>query len=147
MGATVSNQLGGTRSLNKLIREHRDALTIELLHYGLHLNQLGTSLLNWVDLLAIVKYPRQASPLYQSMTGGEYGDWVTSDYLLAGVLDALNWLVWAKSTDGARGVNKPKRIPRPTDCENTTSTNGGDSDGERVINPSQITIEEAATFF
>ena len=34
--------------------------------------------------------------------------------LLAGVLDRLSWLVWAKTRDGSRNRNQPKPVPRPS---------------------------------
>lgn len=39
--------------------------------------------------------------------------WSTGDYLAAMCVDALRWLVWAKSKDGQKNRRQPKPIPRP----------------------------------
>lgn len=31
-------------------------------------------------------------------------------YLLAGILDGINWLVWSKTENGQKNANKPKSI-------------------------------------
>lgn len=40
--------------------------------------------------------------------------WTLEADLLAGVLDRLSWLVWAKTRDGSRNRNQPKPVPRPS---------------------------------
>lgn len=41
--------------------------------------------------------------------------WSRSEHLLAGQVDALALLVWAKTKDAQHGRNRPKPIPRPGD--------------------------------
>jgi Family of unknown function (DUF5361) len=39
--------------------------------------------------------------------------WTRTDMLLASAVDALHWLQWVKTKDGAKNRNRPKPIPRP----------------------------------
>ncbi|WP_216395533.1 DUF5361 domain-containing protein [Arcanobacterium phocae] len=47
------------------------------------------------------------------MLGDKYTDWQDTEYLLAVVIDQLNWLIWSKTADGQKGRNRPEPIPRP----------------------------------
>lgn len=40
-------------------------------------------------------------------------EWGNLEMLMAGAVDALNWLVWAKTKDGSRNRNQPEPIKRP----------------------------------
>lgn len=39
--------------------------------------------------------------------------WTTGDYLLAEMAYELAVIAWQRSKDGAKGINRPKRIPTP----------------------------------
>lgn len=52
------------------------------------------------------------SHLYRSMHPDEAG-WTLTNHLLAMIADALRWLQWAKTKDGAKGRNRPEPITRP----------------------------------
>ena len=42
-------------------------------------------------------------------------EWNATDYLLANAVDALRLITWLNSSDGSKGTNRPKPIPRPGD--------------------------------
>ena len=82
-----------------------------LLQYGLRLRELPNKHTTWQDVYLLLKYAPPDSPFYKTINANH--GWQDAEYMLAGILDAVNWLVWAKTEDGARGVNRPKPVPRP----------------------------------
>ena len=79
---------------------------------GLRLDDLGTRALSWRDLWVVVHQAPTSSALYRSVNPEAYG-WGLAEQLQAAGVDALRWLVWAKTKDGAAGRNRPQPIPRP----------------------------------
>lgn len=61
------------------------------------------------------------SPSTSALARARHGDWNLTNELLAGVVDALAWLQWAKTKDGAKNRNRPKPIPRPSNDHNRKS--------------------------
>ncbi|MFC9967856.1 DUF5361 domain-containing protein [Nocardia sp. JW2] len=88
---------------------------------------LGTDVLGWADLRAIVKHLPIESALLRTMYP-ESSRWQVAEHLLADVSDSLRWLVWARTDDGRRGRNRPEPIQRP----------GVKSDRERLGTATQL---------
>lgn len=84
--------------------------------YGLNLNDVGYefTLLDLADYVACL--PRDSATMLAA-----FPSWSVSEHLLANIDYSLRWLVWAKTSDGAKNRNRPKPIPRPGD------TSGGSS--------------------
>lgn len=108
---------GKLLGLLDLIDEYGEALEYDLLERGYRLRWVydGTNDFTWRDLWVIVRHMPRTSALQRAIHGHEQAEWTVSDYLLATIADGQNWLVWAKTKDGAAGRRKPKPIPRPGD--------------------------------
>ncbi|MFI6042281.1 DUF5361 domain-containing protein [Nocardia sp. NPDC051321] len=87
----------------------------------MRLSQLGTEVLGWRELKAIVKWLPADSALFRAMSP-DGNHWQLTQHLLADMTDSLRWLVWAKTEDARNGRNRPERVPRP----------GVKSDRERI---------------
>lgn len=117
-----------------LLEEHQEAIEADLLEAGYRLRWLddpeamAAHDFDWRDLLVLVKAIRPTSALYRAQHGDD-AQWGLGEQLLAHAADSLAFLVWAKTEDGQRGRNRPKRIPRPgvTPDEDTTTLGGGES--------------------
>lgn len=93
-----------------LAEEHPDALTAELLRYGLHLT--GPYHNCTVDeAYAIAVNTAPGSPLAAALDPA--AAWPTSAYLLSSIEYSLRWLCWAKTADGAKGRNRPTPLATP----------------------------------
>lgn len=57
--------------------------------------------------------PVKNGPLERAMLGDQWSPWTVGDHLSALMVDALNWLVWSKTEDGAKNRNRPRPVPRP----------------------------------
>lgn len=98
-----------------LLREHREAVELEVIRFGSRLRRMGTRELSWRDVLTIC---RSAPP--KSRLAGELDPraaWGDGEYLLALVVDVLNVANWQRSKDGSKGRRPPKPIPRPGQSE------------------------------
>lgn len=114
MEGALGRRAGGILSLAALIEEHPQALKSDLIDRGLRLRDLcAVDDFNWDDLSAIVYRLQgdQESALYRAMNP----DWMWGlpEMLLASTADTLRWLQWAKTSDGQKGRNQPRPIPRP----------------------------------
>ncbi|WP_324188420.1 DUF5361 domain-containing protein [Nocardia higoensis] len=112
MARPFGSQPGGILGLDALLEEHGEAVEFDLIALGLRLRQLGTDVLSWRDLLAIIRWLPAESALLRSMdpVGSR---WQVSQHLLAEMTDSLRWLVWAKTPDAQQGRNRPEPIARP----------------------------------
>lgn len=79
---------------------------------GLRLRDLGSEKLTWSDLKAVTGQAPSSSAFRRSLIGVDH-EWTLTNSLIATGVDALRWLVWAKTKDGAKNRNRPKPIPRP----------------------------------
>ncbi|MFG1790427.1 DUF5361 domain-containing protein [Nocardia sp. NPDC049149] len=87
----------------------------------MRLHQLGTEVLGWRELKAIIRWLPTESALFRAMNP-ESHRWQLDQFLLADITDSLRWLVWAKTDDARNGRNRPELVPRP----------GVKSDRERI---------------
>lgn len=74
---------------------------------------------------------REDSRLMKKISGQQYN---TDTFLLAGILDRLSWLSWAKTKDAQKGINQPKPIMSmlvKTEKENKGFETGEDFTRER----------------
>lgn len=108
---------GGIRGLLALAEDpvKGPALEADLFRHGYSLEQVGT-VFSWYQLKVFIEHMDETYALMRVEHPEEY-EWMgvtgRTNMLLAGVLDALNWLVWAKTKDGARNRNAPQPTPRP----------------------------------
>lgn len=121
MAHPLRSQPGGILSLDALLEEHCEAIEYDLITLGLRLHQLGTEVLGWRELKAIIRWLPTESALFRAMNP-EGHRWQLDQFLLADITDSLRWLVWAKTDDARNGRNRPELVPRP----------GVKSDRERV---------------
>lgn len=108
----VGGRRGGIVGLLGLIREHREAVEYDLIALGLRLEWITSVALSWRDLLVVVRQAPPGSAIARAIEP-EQSEWGISEQLLALVADYLAWIQWSKTTDGEKGRNRPKPIPRP----------------------------------
>lgn len=48
----------------------------------------------------------------------------TTEYLLASIFDQVNLILWSKTKDGARGVNRPKSLVKMVNGEEGQKDHG-----------------------
>ena len=112
-----------------LAEEHPDALTAELLRYGLHLT--GPYRNCTIDeAYAIAVNPSPGSPLAAALDPA--AAWPPSSYLLSSIEYSLRWLCWAETEDGAKGRNRPTPLATPATSQE-----------KRVEHPSMSKVELA----
>lgn len=88
------------------------ALEADLLAAGHRLRDVGSDEFTWRDLLVFVQNSNIEGELFR-LEHPEAAGWTKTNMLLADIADSLNWLVWAKTKDGSKNRNMPKKIPRP----------------------------------
>lgn len=81
---------GGILGLVRFLEEHGEAVEYHLIEMGLRLRWLGTEVLTWADLLSIIRGASRASPIGREL-GGASAEWGPNEYLLALVVDSLQW--------------------------------------------------------
>ena len=112
MARPLGSEPGGILGREALLEEHGEAVEFDLIARGLRLRQLGTDVLSWRDLLAIIRWLPTDSALLRSMNP-DADRWKLSQYLLADMTESLRWLMWSKTSDGQQGRNRPQPITRP----------------------------------
>ncbi len=113
MARPFGREPGGIRGLDGLIEDYPKAIEADLIDRGLRLRHLGTEALTWGDLAAVMEtlYVRPESALYRLLIP----DWMwgLDQHLQADQADSLRFLVWAKTKDAQKGINRPPLIQRP----------------------------------
>jgi Family of unknown function (DUF5361) len=105
--------LGEIRGLIELIGKHPDPLEMDLIDKGLRLRDCPSAGFNWRDLKLIVEYLGPDSKLVAE-TQPDNAHWDKHAYLLADIVDGINWLCWSKTEDAhKRNGNPPDPVPRP----------------------------------
>jgi len=104
--------IGELVQLFRIIRRHGEALEADLIKAQMRLRWFPCADHNWHDLKVFIRYLDRHSALYAAMHP-EHAGWDTTNMLLADVVDSVHWLQWAKTEDGVKGRNKPKKVPRP----------------------------------
>lgn len=64
------------------------------------------------DLVQYVKFSPEKSAFMQTHAEQDSA-WGLNEQLLAAIVDQLAILIWFKTKDGAKGINRPELIPRP----------------------------------
>lgn len=110
---------------------------------GLRLRWLcdGTDRLNWRDLEVIIVESGRESAVMRYELGEAFG-WEVGEYLLAGVLDALNGANYQRG--GGKG-QQPKPVPRPNvgqQIEHHPENTGGQMFAGDDFEMDSVTIEE-----
>jgi hypothetical protein len=102
--------LGGILKLLSILKDHWGAVELDLHAVGLTLDDLGSKL-SLSGLVACVVHAPPGTRVFQKVHQG----WTVNDHLQAQAIDALNMLVWSKTTDAQEKHprHKPKPIPRP----------------------------------
>lgn len=110
-----------------LAEEHPDALTAELLRYGLHLT--GPYRNCTIDeAYAIAVSVQPGSPLAAALDPA--AAWPTSSYLLSSIEYSLRWLCWAETEDGSKGRNRPAPLATPATSQERRAERPGMSKDE-----------------
>lgn len=91
-------ECGGICGLLTLPREEWEAIESRLLKRG----------------FVLADVPRRVS--WRAVQSMLVEPWEDSEYLTAALLDVTRLLLWAKTEDGQRNMNRPKPIPRPGDA-------------------------------
>lgn len=114
MAGRLRDHSGGIRGLLELALHPKEgpALEADLIRNGLRLRHVGTEQFTWRDLKLFVEFMREEDNL-SKVRHPEEADWGRTNMLLASAVDALNWLVWAKTRDGQKNRNQPQPTPRP----------------------------------
>ncbi|WAB09125.1 tail assembly chaperone [Arthrobacter phage Eesa] len=105
--------VGGICSLAGLLEDHGEAIEYDLLVMGRRLDDLGTELLTWRDLLVVVKQSGPSSALARALQP-ELAAWANGQVLadlLATAVDLLAGANWQRQ--GKKSAPKPKRVKRP----------------------------------
>lgn len=82
---------------------------------GVRLRDIGPEgAFTWADLWAIVSTLPPGHRLSNLLNEEDAQiNWSHTNMLLASAVDALNVLIWQKTSDGQKGKKHPKPIPRP----------------------------------
>lgn len=128
---------GGILSLDALVEEHRIPIESDLIDRGLRLRHLCADDhdFNWVDLRAVIDCALPDSAVMRATSPDEWQWKRLENQLLALIADSQRWLVWAKTPDGQKNRNQPRRIPRP-----------GVDDGIERIGDNPVPISEMNEF-
>lgn len=87
------------------------------------------------DLVQYVKFPPEKSAFMQTYAE-EDSVWGLNEQLLAAIVDQLAILIWFKTKDGSKGVNRPAPIPRP---------GAAGDDGSEKIKGTPVSIEKMSS--
>lgn len=121
MAGGVAGFGGGILGLLCVVEEHGDALEYDLIRAGLRLRDCPSEAFTWRDLLVFVRHSDDRSALWQAQHP-KFKGWPIEARLLAIIANALRWLVWAKTRDGAKNRNKP--VPIGPDMNDKVSRPG-----------------------
>lgn len=110
--------------------EHREAVTYDLAVLGIDLRDLGTDVLPWWRLAAILQNLPLSSATARAVHG-EKTEWSAAEHLLASILDVLQVANWQRG--GGKG-SRPQPTKRP-----------GVADGQdrRKFGTARMTLAEA----
>jgi hypothetical protein len=73
------------------------------------LDDIGSQRFPVAQFVNFVCHSPPGSSVYHERSEG----WTVTDHLLAQAIDALNDLVWSKTVDAQKNLNRPPRVPRP----------------------------------
>lgn len=123
----------GIIGLFEFLDEHEGAVQSDLIDKGLRLRSIGREDFNLQDLLVIIENSGQGTALFRKLNPKEWV-WTHTDHLLALVYDKLAEHNWMISKDGAKGIKRPKPLPRPGLVDENNET--------KQISGKPVTIEE-----
>lgn len=120
--------------------EFEQALEFDLITLGLRLRWLadGTDRLSYRDVIVVVRESGHDSAIGRYVLGDAHG-WQASEELLAGLLDAVNGLLWQGG--GGKGA-KPKPIPRPSVSRDVGADSGPQSVFGEDFEQDAVSLEE-----
>jgi Family of unknown function (DUF5361) len=107
-GVTV----GEIRHLIALHEKHPEELEMDLIDRGLRWRNCPSPEFNWRDLRLVVSYSSVDSHIVGA-TNPKRAGWNNFTMLMADMVDALNWLVWAKTEAAQKNGSPPAQIERP----------------------------------
>jgi hypothetical protein len=120
VGDPLRREPGGIVGLLTLPRHYWEAIEADLLAMGWTLADIPRRV-SWRALLAYTRTAPRTSALYR-VANPEAREWSPSDWLLADVVDQLQYLRYSLSGKGAK---RPKPISRPGVEDKETTTFGG----------------------
>lgn len=89
---------------------YRLAIEADLMAVGTRLRHVGTDVLTWREVYAVVKNSAPGSALYRAQQGDD-SPWGLTEMLLAETVDALNVANWIQGS--GKKSEYPNPIPRP----------------------------------
>ena len=87
---------------------------------GFRFDDVECERLSLDELTSFVLYAPPGTAVFHQVHQG----WTIGDHIAASQLDRLNWLQWAKTEDGQKGMNRPEPVPRPGMTESLESEDG-----------------------
>lgn len=94
----------------ELVDAHPSEVRFECLKHGVSIDQFGCPEYPTSDLVSILEFTREDSPLFTALYPDDAG-WGRTNMLLADVVDALRIQIWQKGS--GKKSDYPNPIPRP----------------------------------
>lgn len=110
MGERIRGLAGEIVGAFDLVDAHPSEVRLECLKYGLSIDRFGCPEHPTSDLVALLEFTPQDSPLFAARFPDDAG-WTRENMLLADAVDALRIQIWQKGSGKRRDYPKP--IPRP----------------------------------
>ena len=110
MDRGVDDQRGGILGLVQFLTDYGEAVEYHLIDMGLRLRWLGTDLLTWSDLHAIIRGAPSSSAIGRELAGPGAA-WSLLEHLTAVLIDAVNMGNWQRQGDPY--ARRPDPIKRP----------------------------------
>lgn len=96
-----------------LIHEHQGQLAADFPRfYGIPLSRIREEVTLWEFAAMAANLPRE-SATWKALHGHERSEWDLQAQILAEVANAVRWLQWAETKDGAKNRNRPELILPP----------------------------------
>lgn len=102
----------GILGLFVVLDDHGGAVEADLIDKGLRLRWIGKEDFSLRDLLTVIEHLPRESALVRKLNPDAWM-WSHTDFLLALLYDKQAEHNWMISRDGAKGVRRPKPLPRP----------------------------------
>lgn len=111
----------GILGLFVVLGDHGGAIEADLIDKGLRLRWIGKEDFSLRDLLTIIEHLPRESALVRELNPDAWM-WSHTDYLLALLYDRQAEHNWMISKDGAKGIRRPKPLPRPGVTDEDSNT-------------------------
>lgn len=110
MGEVLGRERGGIVGLLRLDRDAWALIEDALMQRGFFLSDVPERV-SWRALVAMARSARGSE--LGAAIHGEQVRWAAEMHALVSVYDAIRYLIWMQSKDGAAGRKRPEPTPRP----------------------------------